>query len=381
MIRILMYGLSAEWGGIETIAISILERLDKKRFHVDFLLSAGTPCAYENKITTAGGGVHYITPWGRNPIRFQMELKRFYASKPSYHYVWIHTSAASNITILTVTKRYTQARTILHSHGTSFECKNPLKRYILMHLHKRNQTKLGQLVDHAFACSAMAAAWLFGADYAQTHQVNIIKDAIDAASFRIDDEIRARYRKMLAVDRSLVLMHVGRFSLPKNQSFLLDVYRELENRKLDYRLIFIGDGEMKSDVMQKAKKYKLDKKVQFLGHREDIRQLLQAADLMVLPSLFEGLCISLIEAQAAGLPCFVSDAIPPEAAITNLVHYLSLEAGSAFWANKIAETMPKQERIDTTAEIEKANFDLKQMVHELEDLLSSNIPTFIGQAR
>ena len=372
MIRILMYGLSADWGGVEAVAISILERLNKERFQVDFLLSAGAVCAYEKRITAAGGGVYYVTPWGRNPIRFQMELKRFFASKPRYDYVWVHTAAASNITILKATKLYTQAKTIVHSHGTSFECKNRMKRYFLMRLHKKNQARLRHLVDHAFACSAEAGAWLFGPDYARTHRIHIIKNAVDAAAFCVDDTVRAQYRRLLALEQSLVIIHIGRFSLAKNQSFLLDIFHDLGNRKLNYRLVFVGDGEMKPGVVQKAVKYKFDEKVQFLGHRDDIPQLLQAADLMVMPSLFEGLPITLIEAQAAGLPCFVSDVITPEAAITNLVHYLPLDAGSALWATTIAETMPKQQRRVTTADIEKANFDIRHMVHGIENLLGSN---------
>ena len=153
-----------------------------------------------------------------------------------------------------------------------------MKRYFLMRLHKKNQARLRHLVDHAFACSAEAGAWLFGPDYARTHRIHIIKNAVDAAAFCVDDTVRAQYRRLLALEQSLVIIHIGRFSLAKNQSFLLDIFHDLENRKLNYRLVFVGDGEMKPGVVQKAVKYKFDEKVQFLGHRDDIPQLLQAAE-------------------------------------------------------------------------------------------------------
>jgi glycosyltransferase involved in cell wall biosynthesis len=368
-----MYGLSPDYGGIEAISLSILKSLNKDKFHVDFLFSAGVSYKYEKQITDAQGGIFYITPWGRNPIRFRWELEDFYATRSGYDYVWIHTSAASNIMILTTTRCCTRARIIVHSHGVFFECRNFLKRYVLHFLHNLNQTKLTQLTDHAFSCSAMAADWLFGVEYTKTHAVKIVKNAVAVNAFRFDSKIREHYRKLLNIDKAIVLMHVGRFCLEKNQRFLIEVFCELLKKNSNYRLVFVGDGDTRKEMMQKASEGKLDGYIQFLGHRDDVCQLLQAADLFLLPSLCEGLPVTIIEAQAAGLPCLITDTITNEVAVTNLVRYLPLEAGYAYWANQILETVPNQERRGFAIKVESSGFGIRRMVDDIENLLELHV--------
>jgi glycosyltransferase involved in cell wall biosynthesis len=251
-----------------------------------------------------------------------------------------------------------------------------LGRYTIAHSHsvrresslKSNMTRLLRLpvrfmADGLFACSESAAEWMFGSKSGQAH---IMNNAIDVESFACNETTRAQVRKELGLEDKFVLGHVGGFKRVKNHMFLIQVFKEVQKLRPDARLLLIGDGGLLNDVKDKVRQLGLEEFVQFAGVRADVSSLLSAMDVFVFPSLYEGVPVTLIEAQSAGLPCIISDTITNEVFVTELLEALSLSESAHVWAEKISRFSNGYDRKDTSNEIISAGYDIKQSVTELE---------------
>lgn len=177
-----------------------------------------------------------------------------------------------------------------------------------------------------------AGKWMFG-----KHNFQIMNNAIDAKKFIYNEEVRKRKRAELGVEDKFVIGHVGRFNLQKNHEFLVKCFADFAKTNEDAILVLIGNGELQEKIKAMAKEYGIETKVKFLGLREDIPQLLQAMDLFLFPSLFEGLPVTLVEAQAAGLPCVISDMITDEIMITDQISKVSLSGNTSLWNQEIVK--------------------------------------------
>lgn len=367
MKRILISGLSTGYGGIESIIINIIKYIDKSKYQFDFIFSSNKKCKFINDIEIHGGQIFNVTPWGKNPQMYKRDLQSIFKLNKNYDFVWINTSSASIITLQKIAKKYTNAKIIVHSHGTSLESVGFIKKTLLLILHKLNYKKFIQLTDLQFACSVEAANWLFGNQYEK--ETHIINNAIESKEYIFNYNIRDVYRKELGLLDKFVLIHVGRITKVKNHSFLIEIFREINKRNPDSRLIIVGDGDMEKDTRTRVKYSNLEDKVLFMGPRDDISNLLMAADLFVLPSFSEGLPLVTIEAQASGLKSIVSSVVPIEAKITNLVEFCSLDQSAEYWAKVILSSVD-YERLDMSKEIVKAGFDITSTVLKIEDLLN-----------
>ena len=168
---------------------------------------------------------------------------------------------------------------------------------------------------------------------------------------------------------------MGRFSEPKNHSFLIDIFQCIHEENKNTKLLLVGDGELYNQIQEKVKKYGLEEAVIFTGVRADVTDLMQTMDVFLFPSLYEGLPLTLIEAQASGLPCIISDKVPIECAITNLVQQVSLNSDKKKWASVVLETTC--ERKEMYLEICEAGFDIRKNVRKLQKMyvhwLESNV--------
>ena len=172
--------------------------------------------------------------------------------------------------------------------------------------------------------------------FGETVKVEVLNNAVDTAAFAPSTEKRAAYRKELNVqDDTVVIGHVGRFFEPKSHTFLIDVFSTLVKKHKNYHLVLVGDGDLRKKTEDKVKALSLERNVSFLGNREDVADLLSAFDFFLFPSLWEGLPLTLIEAQAAKLPCFVSDTVTRAVECSNLMTYLPLDIGAEKWAETI----------------------------------------------
>lgn len=369
MLNVLMIGMMDIPGGIEQMVYQIFQRLDPGKIHCDFLCYCRR-CVYEDELKAAGSRVYHVTRRGENPLRCRRELKSFFKEKgDAYDYIWIHTSSASNCMGHIFARRYTHAQIITHSHGTHFESRKGLVHMLHTFLHKRHQRTLTRCTDFYFACSRAAGEWLYGT---RAHPVEIVKNGIVPERYRFDPAVRSRIRASLSLDGCSVIGHAGRFSTVKNHTFLIDIFSVLAGESDTYRLLLAGEGELLPEIRQKVSDLGLEEKVLFIGFREDLNCILQAVDVLLLPSLYEGFPLVAVEAQASGAACLLSDTISREVSLTDLATYMSLNEPPEKWADKIRELLLRHRETDRTVygrKIREAGYDIAHTASELERFL------------
>ncbi len=378
MLNILIIGMMDIKGGIEQLIYQIFSRLDKNKIQCDFLCYCPR-CAYEENLKAAGSAVYHIARRGQHPLKCRKELKAFFKEhRTDYDYIWINTCSASNGMGHVYAKRYTNAKIITHSHNTYFDSAGGVVRVAHMLLHKANRKKLFRYTDFCFACSAEAGEWLFGP---KAESVVIIKNGIETDAFRFDPSAAERIKKEFSLGGCKVIGHAGRFCEAKNQSFLLEIFAEVIKKSDHYRLFLAGEGDLLIPMQQKAADLGIADKVIFAGYREDMEAVLQAFDLLLLPSLFEGLGIIAVEAQASGLPCLLADTIPKEVYLTDLAFEMRLTDPAEQWADQVRALVEAHENIDRTAYckiVAQNGYDINDTVRELEAFLTEHKTQDLG---
>ena len=257
---------------------------------------------------------------------------------------------------LEIAQKYGVKVRIAHSHNKSQDknLKYPIK-LLSKHL-------IPKYATHLFSCGKEAGDWMFGGN-----TYTVLNNAIDTEKYRYDCQIRNQVRDELKISKSdFVIGHVGRFNPPKNHSFLIDVFKSVHDKNRNSKLLLVGTGNGQSNIREKVDNLGLSDSVIFLGNRGDVNRILQAMDVFLFPSLYEGLPLSIIEAQAAGLPCIISDSVPSECRVTDLAESLDLNLPIDKWANAVLE---KQSAIrkNTYQEIKNAGYDIEQNAKQLEN--------------
>lgn len=251
---------------------------------------------------------------------------------------------------------------IVHSHSALL----PRKKIEVQKQDDIYREYIKENATNFLACSAKAAEWLYGSGF---KDYKILKNGIHLQEYQFNLNTRIKYRKKFGIDNQFVIGHVGRFVEAKNHEFLLDVFKEVIKNDNNCILIMVGDGEFLEDIKEKAKKIEIFDNCLFLGERMDVPELLQAMDLFVFPSLFEGLGIAVIEAQASGLPCITSEEIPKEACILREVERISLKSSVNYWAKQILKykTMHKERKADCI-KLEKEGYNVQDSARKLWQL-------------
>ncbi|MFD0771217.1 glycosyltransferase family 1 protein [Bacillus sp. CGMCC 1.60114] len=325
-LRILHVVVNMNRGGAETLIMNLYRNLDRSKVQFDFLTCKEG--VFDEEIVELGGKVHrvpYITDVGH--MRYMKALNTFFASHQEYRIVHSHMDKMSGFVLRSAKKAGIPIR-IAHSHNTSSEGGVAAKMY---------KWYAGKFIlscaTHLLACSNAAAQWLF-ADKATA--AKLVKNGIECDRFSFSPNIRKQVREELQLHQdTFVVGHVGRFAHQKNHSFLIDIFAQLIKLKPNSILLLAGDGPLRLEIEKKVEELNLGNNVKFLGVRSDIEKLLQAFDVFVFPSIHEGLPVTLIEAQGAGLPCMISDAITQEVDMgMNLVEYISL-TDKEIWIEKL----------------------------------------------
>lgn len=325
-LRVLHVVVNMNRGGAETLIMNLYRNMDRTKVQFDFLTcKAGV---FDEEIIKMGGKVHrinYVTEAGHSG--FIRELKHFFTTNSEYEIIHSHMDKMSGF-VLRAAKEVNIPVRIAHSHNTESEGGFASRMY---KWYAGNQVKPN--ATHFYACSNAAAKWLFREKHDKAF---ILKNGIETDKFHYSLEIRNEVRSRLNLDKdTLVLGHVGRFSPQKNHQLLLDIFAELNDKVQNSILLLAGDGPLKPEIKKQINTLNLNEKVRFLGVRDDIHGLLQAFDLFIFPSLHEGLPVTLIEAQGAGLPCIISDTITKEVDMgVGLVQYLPL-TDTADWVEQI----------------------------------------------
>lgn len=356
-LRVLMVMTSMNRGGMETFTMNVYRAIDRSKVQFDFLLHRGFKGAYDDEIEALGGRIYRICR--QNPLdpRYWAALDGFFAEHP-YKAVWVQLDCMS-AEPLAAAARHGAAVRVAHSHSSrqDRDLKYPLKM-LCKPLIKRFATDL-------FACGEEAGRWMFGTD-----DFKVVRNCIDVGAYAFDPAARAEARRDLGiVDGALVVGHVGRFDAVKNHAFLLDVFAALLEQRPDAMLLLAGDGPLRPEMEKKAEDLGIDGSVAFLGVRSDVARLMQAMDCLVMPSLYEGLPMVLVEAQAAGLPCLISDAIPGDCDIEGgSVERESLGADARVWAARIVKacTSGTDRNVGVRA-VRDAGFDSAAVAGALQD--------------
>lgn len=354
-VRILQVVTHMERGGLESMIMNYYRHIDREKVQFDFLVHRQEQAAFDDEIESLGGRIYRLSrlvPWSKN---YLAALNRFFDEHSEHKIVHVHQDCLSSV-ILKVTAQHNVPVRVAHSHSANQDknLKYPIKLW-----YKRGIPKYA---TNLFACGKGAGDWMFGGASYQ-----IINNAIDVVACAYNPTKRQEMRRQLGLENEFTIGHVGRFNQPKNHPFLLDIFAALLRREPNAVLLLVGGGEDMTKIQAKAQALGVAEHVRFLGIRSDVADLMQAMDVFVFPSLYEGLPVTMVEAQAAGLPCIISDKVPPECILTDgLVDALPLSAEPEAWAEKMLE---KREvpRTDRRSEIAAHGFDITTEAVKLQE--------------
>lgn len=360
-IRVLHVVGSLGIGGIQSYLINTFRNIDKEKIQMDFVVHIKSNINYENEIRKMGGKIYYVDDSFRkhNIAKYMKFWKKFYQEHPEYEIVHGHLRSTAIIYLL-LAKKYGKI-TIIHSHSTSNgKGIKSVMRYLM-------QVPLKYTIDYYFACSKDSAKWLYGNKIANSSNCYIANNAIDSNRYHYSKELRKKIRNELKLNDFIVLGQVGRLVLVKNHLYSLEVLKRcIEMSKKKYMLLIIGEGEERKAIEKKIHELKLEKNVMLLGNRNDVNNLMQAMDILLMPSLYEGLPMTLVEAQAASLHCIISDSITSGIIIKELVSEISLGDSIDKWVISI-DRHYSEKRMDRRSEIIRAGFDVKENTKKLEE--------------
>lgn len=343
-------------GGAESFAMNIYRKIDRSRVQFDFLVSKEGE--YDSEIRSLGGKIHMIPPLTKvGPIRFKKELHDFFKKNTEYKIIHSHRNKVSGI-ILKEAKRAGIPLRIAHSHSTSDS-----GNFVIRMLKKFYQKDVLKCANYRIACGTESAKYLYG----ETDNVTIVKNGICSENYGYDANLREIKRNELSLTGKFVIGTTGRLETVKNHTFLLDVFNEIQRKNNDSVLLIIGTGSLKSELIEKARKLGIENKLIVMENRPDVNELLLTMDAFAMPSLYEGVPLSVIEAQCTGLKCFLSDRVTEEVKVTELVKFIPLEKGASFWAEEIL-SCSEYIRVQKDMEIQEAGYDILNSAKILENL-------------
>lgn len=353
-----MTGLSPNNGGVETYIINLLRHIDREKFKLYFICRGEV--AYKNEVLGLGGHLIQTDISRHTPLKYVKFMNGIF-DKYRFDAVYYNTCDIMSIDILRFAKKHGVPARIIHSHTSQFWDKPNLPHQIT---EKWCKDHLDEYATKLLACSETAGKWMYGG-----RRFEVVNNGIDTDKFAFSPNERRAVRSKLGIENKLAVGFVGRLWKQKNPLFLIDVFSEVLEREANSVLLIVGDGEMRRAMEEKAAGFKIADKVIFLGVRNDIPRLMSAMDRFVLPSIFEGLPFVLVEAQAAGLPCTVSENVSKESNICGEAEYLSLECEKGVWADTIINHKLRGERGEYAEIVREKGYDIKQTVKRIETLL------------
>lgn len=356
-------------GGAETFLMKIYRQLDRTKYQMDFCINVPNKCFYEDEIISLGGKIYRIPSKSES---FQLYKKKLFEAVNSngYKYVLRIASNGASFIDLKIAKKAGASVCVVRSSNSSDG-----KGLTVKIAHRLGRFLYGKYVDVKIAPSDLAAIYTFGERAYKDGDVKILHNALDLDVYRFGLEERKRVRAEFGIKESEILCgHVGRFSPQKNHDFLIDIFSELCKEHSNYKLLLVGNGELEEKIREKCADKGLQDKVIFAGVRSDIPAVLSAMDVFVFPSLYEGMPNTVIEAQATGLPCVISDTITKEAKITDLVRFASLNNPVGSWTSELLQLeSDKRNREQYYLVAKKQGYDIKQCVSQFVETIFGTI--------
>lgn len=375
--RVLVLDTVMDRGGAETMMMNYLRHMDRSKVIYDFLVNRDYKAAYEDEIESLGGRIYRMCPmYPQYFARYKKEFREFLRSHPEYRIIHSNLEERSYFGLCVAKEMGVPVR-IAHAHNrpVGFDVKSVFREYFRLRLPK--------YVTHMFACGEEAGDWLFG----RKNRSKVIqqRNAIDTSLYRYDAVLAQEVRKEFGVDDpdTLVVGHVGRFFPQKNHDFLVDIFTALHRKRPNSVLWLVGGGELndelKNQIRAKVDRLGLHDAVRFFGVRSDVNRVMQGMDCFLLPSLYEGLPVTMIEAQASGLPCVISDRVPAQCDVTGTVAIVPLHDEPGRWAEAVLEHVRKlasRNRATGADAVTESGFDIIANAQWLErfylDALAQN---------
>lgn len=356
--RILQVFTIMNYGGAETMVMNYYRKLNHKKVQFDFLVHRAEKGAYEDEIISLGGKVHRLP--AINPLtlhNYKKAVRDFFDDNPSYDIIHGHLSELGVYIYKEAAKR-NKTLIIAHAHSKPriVDIKS-IFRFVWKH-------KMRRYINDYFACNKESAEWLFGKKLSQN--AKILNNAINIDKFKFSKETRSLIRKEFGIKDEFVIGHVGRFTVEKNHEFIIKLFSEVQKNENNTKLILVGTGPLQDSIKELAKELRIDHNIIFTNSRSDVNRVLQALDLFVLPSFYEGLPVAVVEAQAAGLKCLVSSNVDRNVNITGNVDFYDINKSAVDWANKTLSyrKFQRNNSIDTLFE---SQFNIEKSVLWLQD--------------
>lgn len=367
-IRVLYFVDRFLQGGIQTLLWNIATSIDRDSFEIEFLcLDDGKTYPMEQDLAGMGFKVTKLDGiWLDSPVsflRYRKALDAFFRSSGHFDIVHVH-STGKNYQVLEAAKAFGCVVRILHSHNTGYMTSNQVKARLGNMLNR----KASALTTNRFACGKEAGKWMFGDDFGYRPEDFILRNAVDCSKYRYDFQIRQSVRDELNLDdEKRVCINIARLAPVKNHSFLLEAFSKALQQNKELVLLIVGDGALKDELSNKIGSLGISDNVKLLGFRKDVADLLQAADCFVMPSIHEGLPFVLVEAQAAGLPCLISDGVTKEAALLPTTVEAGLNCPLSVWAERIIEIADAGRFAEPAQLLAKRGYDLQTEIKRLEE--------------
>lgn len=365
-LRVLQAIVANDRGGLTGYICQNYRYIDKSKVQFDFI-------TYDDRLDFEEdfndmGAKFYRFPKAYHIISY---YKKFYSIQEEMEYSVVHFNMSyANIIPLIIAKAVGIKRVIMHSHSTQIDSKNLLVRGLKTCFHYVCKNFLPIVADEYYACSTEAAQWMYPSSIINSKKYYICKNAINIDRFVYNALKRKEKRSELGIsDSSFVLGHIGRFTYQKNHEFLIKVFSEVQKNIPHAVLILVGIGKLEDEIRELVKLLNV-KNVLFLGQREDVPELMQAMDVFLLPSRFEGLGIVGIEAQASGLPCYFSESVTKEVGITELAHFLSIKDARK-WANAVINYENHNFRRNMKKEVTLAGYEICHEIRKIEKLYNN----------
>lgn len=352
--RILHIVTTLNRGGAETMIMNYYRALDKSKYQFDFLVHRQDVGAYEHEVREMGGRIYRAMPIRPNTYHKYFKFLDTFFQEHASEYIAVHAHIQENSGFAF---KYAAKYGILNRISTShiadapIDYKYPFRLYASYFLNK--------YVTKRLACGERAGKTLYG-----KRAFKVFPNAIDSSLFRYNEDVRNAVRNELGIGNSFVIGNTARLSSVKNHMFMLDILSEIIKTKKDVVMLFLGEGDERPNIERQIEAKHLQEYVRLLGVRPDVYRIIQAYDIFLFPSKLEGLPVSVIEAQAAGLKCFLSDIIDKSVDITGDITFMSLDNSAVAWADKIVSGIP-YERKDNKAKIVKAGYDVEDNIGKL----------------
>lgn len=376
MKKILVIGMTTTYGGMESVVINYVRNI--KNFQFDFLVHYKDKIAYEDELIELGSKIYRIPKKSKNYFAYFKELKKFFKEKSNeYFAIWVNSCHFINIDYYIYAKKYGIKNRIFHAHASNGKFKSRFRKYYSIIREKMNKLIQNKFVNIYWACSDDAAKYLFNKKIIKLKKYKIINNAIDISKFKFNEVIRNKYRKKFGIKKETIYGCVGRLENEKNHEFLIKVFNEIIKNDKNSKLFIIGDGSNKKKINELIKKYNLNKKIILLKTQKNIYDYYQMFDKFILPSLYEGLGIVLIEAQTSGCKCYASTGVSKMAKISNNLMFIDLKLSPRDWSKKITSDNINRNRDKAYLNTQKSGFDIlveaKKMEKDFERMYKNNV--------